>query len=93
MLGCFILVNREGSAIAAPDIKYITTMDDVSAAPNLTNYNTLAQIIFYPLPHFNEEPFTEADTKVIATYQNRIDLALINNSQAIISAGENYQIV
>lgn len=82
-----------GSAIAAPSIDYITTMDDVSAAPDLTDYSALAQTDFYTLPHFGEEPFAEADEKIIAAYQNRINLVPINNTQAIISDGENHQIV
>lgn len=82
-----------GSAIAAPSIDYITTMDDVSAAPDLTDYNALAQTGFYTLPHFGEEPFAEADEKIIAKYQDKINLVPINNSQAIISDGKNYRIV
>lgn len=79
--------------IMAPNIEYNSLMDDTSVAPDLTDYSALAQTDFYTLPHFEEEPFVEADEKVIATYQNQINLVPINNSQAIISDGETYQIV
>ena len=82
-----------GSVIAAPDIEYINAMDDVSAAPNLTDYSALAQTSFYTLPHFNEEPFAANDEKIIAAYKDKIALVPINNSQAIVSDGENYQVV
>lgn len=82
-----------GAIIMAPNIEYNSLMDDTSVAPDLTDYSALAQTDFYTLPHFEEEPFVEADEKVIATYQNQINLVPINNSQAIISDGETYQIV
>lgn len=82
-----------GAIIMAPNIEYNSLMDDTSVAPALTDYSALAQTDFYTLPHFEEEPFVEADEKVIATYQNQINLVPINNSQAIISDGKTYQIV
>lgn len=82
-----------GAIIMAPNIEYNSLMDDTSVAPDLTDYSALAQTDFYTLPHFEEEPFVEADEKIIATYQNQINLVPINNSQAIISDGETYQIV
>lgn len=82
-----------GAIIMAPNIEYNSLMDDTSVAPDLTDYSALAQTDFYTLPHFEEEPFVEADEKVIATYQNQINLVPINNSQAIISDGETYRIV
>lgn len=91
--GTTYIGESAGSVIMAPNIEYIKLMDDTSAAPDLADYSALAQTNFYTLPHLNEEPFAEADEKIIAKYQDKINLVPINNSQAIISNGENYQIV
>lgn len=81
-----------GSVILAKNIKYIEKMDDSSKAKNLTDYNALNIIDFYPLPHHTNEPFKELVENIITEYQSKLDLVTISNTQVILVKGNDITI-
>ncbi len=72
-----------GSVILSPNIDFITQMDDKSKAPELNNYNGLAMVDFYTLPHHTNPPFKEMAENIITDYHHKINLVPISNSQVI----------
>lgn len=91
--GCPYIGESAGGIILAPSIAYVETMDDVTQAPELTTFDGLNVIDFYPLPHQGEEPFKEVVETIYRNYQARLPLLPINNQQAIIVEGADRVIV
>ncbi|MGL5126693.1 MAG: Type 1 glutamine amidotransferase-like domain-containing protein [Aeromonas popoffii] len=82
--GKLYIGESAGSIVLAPDIDYIKTMDDISAAPELISLSSLALISFYPLPHHTNFPFKETVERIIATMSDKITLCPFSNTQVII---------
>jgi len=76
--------SSAGSIVLAPDIDYIQLMDDINKAPQLSDTQGLNLIDFYPLPHFNNEPFIEIAHQIYTNYFSQLSLKPIDNDQFII---------
>ena len=72
-----------GTVILAPNIAYIEKMDDVRLAPLLNDYTALSILDFYPLPHYDNEPFKAAATEILQQYQYEYPLVTLSNDQFI----------
>lgn len=82
-----------GSMILARDLDYVTAMDDVAAAPELTSLNALGVVDFYPLPHHTNFPFKKVVEKIIGQYAEKIPLHPISNAQAIQVDGDQVVVI
>lgn len=82
--GTVYIGESAGSIITAPNIAYVSAMDDCTAAPGLSDTTALGLVDFYPLPHHTNEPFKEAAEQIIAQYADTLKLIPITNDQAII---------
>lgn len=91
--GKLFIGESAGSILLAPNIEYTRHMDDTSAAPHLANYSGLNSIDFYPLPHVKDFTQKKAVKKIRAEYESTLPLVPINNSQVILVAGTEMQIV
>ncbi len=91
--GKLYIGESAGSVILAPGIEYVQAMDDSRAAPELSNFESLAVLDFYPLPHYKNFPFQKSVEKVIRDYGDALLLVPINNKQAILVDDEKYQVI
>ncbi len=81
-----------GSIVLAHNIEYVESMDNPMVAPNLGSFTSLGLIDFYPLPHYTNFPFEESVESIISTYEGKLDLCPISNTQAIIVNGSEYEV-
>ncbi|MGL4987083.1 MAG: Type 1 glutamine amidotransferase-like domain-containing protein [Treponemataceae bacterium] len=77
-----------GSIIVSKNIDYFASVDDTDKAPELKNYAGLGIVDFYPLPHYESEPFTKAIEDIYQKYQGKIPLIPISNTQVIEVIGD-----
>lgn len=73
-----------GSIVISNKIEYVQDMDDAAAAPNLGSFYSLGLVDFYPVPHYTNFPFIESVEGIISSYEGKLDLLPISNSQAIV---------
>ncbi|WP_010252853.1 Type 1 glutamine amidotransferase-like domain-containing protein [Myroides injenensis] len=90
--GKIYIGTSAGSVIMAPDITYLKMMDDVSKAPDLSVYIGFDLINFYPLVHYDSEPFVEVADEIFNTYAGELDLIPITNGQAILVKGDEVEL-
>lgn len=81
-----------GAIIAAPSVEYASVMDDAG------DYGAAAQtgldlVKFYPVPHYGEEPFVQSAAKILKIYGGKLNLAPINNAEAIAVHGDKFEIL
>ncbi len=72
-----------GSVLLSENIEYIKKMDNPQNAPNLKNYKSLNIIDFYPVPHFENQPFKNLVEQVISEYGESLPLIAFDNKQAL----------
>lgn len=82
-----------GSIILSKNIEYFEVVDDKTKAPELKDYSGLDIIDFYPLPHYESEPFTEIIEEVFNTYKEQIRIIPISNTQVIEVNGTGIQVI
>lgn len=82
-----------GSLIMAPNIEFVKHMDDVEAAPELTSFDALHVVDFYPVPHHTNEPFVQATEDIIKTYGEVLQLQPISNNEVIVVKGDKVKIL
>lgn len=92
-LGKIYIGESAGSIVLAPNIEYVSIMDNPTLAEDLINYNGLNIVDFYPLPHNKEFPFKKATEKIRSKYGTKLKLKPINNSQAILVQGNAINIM
>ena len=68
-------------------------MDDKRKADQLSDYNALAIVDFFTLPHYSNEPFKQVAAKILNEYKDQIDLIPISNTQAIEVTNKDIKIV
>jgi len=88
-LGKTYIGESAGSMVLSPSVEYVKEMDDFSAAKELSSYEALSVIDFYPLPHYTNEPFQEVTEKIISMYTGKIHLRPFSNTQAIRIKGDD----
>lgn len=90
--GKLFIGESAGSIIAAPNIEYSKIMDNPKKAKQLTSYDSLNLVDFYPVPHYSNEPFIEYANKIIKEYGKVLELSPISNSEVILVDGNHVQI-
>ncbi|MDR2914446.1 MAG: Type 1 glutamine amidotransferase-like domain-containing protein [Tannerella sp.] len=90
--GKLYIGESAGSMIVSPDIEYVKDMDDCKAATGLDTFSALGVIDFYPLPHYQNFPFTKAIDKIISKYASELKLYPISNNQMIWVKGPDVKI-
>lgn len=91
--GKLYIGESAGSVILAPNIGYVQGLDDARAAPELTGFESLAVLDFYPLPHYRNFPFRKAVDKAIRDYGATLPLLPFSNDQAILVDDESYRVI
>lgn len=81
-----------GSIILSPNIEYVKDMDNSMEALELTSYDSLHAIEFYPLPHYTNFPFKKIVEKTIKQYTSELALVPISNSQVILVNGDEVEV-
>ena len=81
-----------GSIVLACNIEYVKDMDDFTAAPNIGTFSSLGMIDFYPVPHHTNFPFKESVESIISSYEGKIELCPISNTQAIAVRGDKFEV-
>lgn len=91
--GKLYIGESAGAMITSKSIEYVNEMDPIRKAPELKDFDGLNLVDFCTVPHYKNEPFVEATYNMIKNYGDKLKLAIINNSQAIIVEGEKFEIV
>jgi len=91
--GKLYIGESAGSVILAPNIEYVSALDDTRAAPELSDYESLSVLDFCPLPHYKNFPFRKAVKKAIRDYGHTLRLLPFSNNQVILFEGEKYRVV
>ena len=81
--GKLYIGESAGSIIASPDIEYVKALDSIKKAPELSSFEGLGLVDFYPVPHHTNAPFKKAVEKIINTYGSNLPLSPISNKEAI----------
>ncbi|MGE7825840.1 Type 1 glutamine amidotransferase-like domain-containing protein [Paenibacillus sp. NPDC093718] len=81
--GKLYIGESAGSIITSPNIEYVKFMDDIGKATTLKSFEGLNFINVYPVPHYNNEPFKDAATDLMAHYDSKLNLVPISNTQVI----------
>ena len=90
--GLFYIGESAGAIIMSENIEYNQIMDDKSIASELDDYMGVNVFDHYVVPHLGEYPFEETAQKTLDTYQDKISLVAINNSEAILVNDSGYTI-
>ena len=72
-----------GAIITSKNIEYVSKMDSIKKAPELTNYDALGLVEFYPVPHYESSPFKKVAQNIITSYSSKIELMPFTNKEAI----------
>lgn len=86
--GKLYIGESAGSIILAPNIEYAGLMDDAGATPELTSFDALGIIDFYPVPHHTNMPFKKAVENIIEQYGDQLHLYPISNAEVILVDGD-----
>ena len=82
--GKIYIGESAGAMIVAPNIEFAKAMDSTKKVPELTDFDGLGIVGFYPVPHHTNAPFKNAVEKIIANYGESLSLKPISNKQAIL---------
>ncbi|MBN6065140.1 Type 1 glutamine amidotransferase-like domain-containing protein [Aggregatibacter actinomycetemcomitans] len=88
--GMIYIGESAGAIIATQDIEYNQIMDNKNVATDLNDYSALNLVNFAIVPHYGEFPFEESSIETVQTYQSKLKLLPITNSQAIIVNEDDY---
>ena len=86
--GKLYIGESAGSIILAPNIEYAGLMDDPEVTPELTSFDALGIIDFYPVPHHTNMPFKKAVENIIEQYGDQLHLYPISNAEVILVDGD-----
>lgn len=91
--GMIYVGESAGTLITCPDIFYADDVDNKALAPELKSTKGLDIIPFYPLPHYQNEPFTEIVEKTLIKYDCKLKLFPFSNNEVIVVDGEEMDII
>ena len=91
--GKLYIGESAGAILVAPNIEYARDTDNSLVAPNLRAFDALDVIDFYPVPHLEDESLIEGVEKIIAKYDEKLQLVPFSNSQAVLVMGKEKQVV
>ncbi len=90
--GKLYIGESAGAIVASANIEYAKGMDNMKKAPDLTNFDALGLVDFYPVPHYESSPFQKAAQKIIDNYSSKLNLIPISNQEAILVHNSNMRI-
>jgi len=90
--GKLYIGESAGSVLLSPDISYVRRLDAVTAAPELTSFESIHAISFSPLPHHTNFPFKKVVEKILKEECEKNTLVPFRNDQVIFSNGNTYEI-
>ncbi|MEG2053737.1 MAG: Type 1 glutamine amidotransferase-like domain-containing protein [Oscillospiraceae bacterium] len=90
--GKLYIGESAGAMVASKNVEYAKAMDSVKKAPNLTEYDALGLVDFYPVPHCDSSPFKKVVKKIIENYSSTLNLTPIGNHDAILVVDNNVEI-
>ena len=64
-----------------------------SAGAMIAAQTGLDLVKFYPVPHYGEEPFVQSAAEILKIYGGKLNLAPINNAEAIAVRGDKFEIL
>lgn len=91
--GKLYIGESAGTIITSPDIAYIAAMDSREKAPLLETTTGLNLVDFYPLPHYQNEPFIAEAQQIIDAYDDKLPLKPISNNQVISIYGDLVSVI
>lgn len=92
-LGKLYIGESAGAILSAPNIAYISDMDDPGKAQDLQTYDAMNIIDFYPLPHVGDFTQKKNVEKITQKYEKTLPLVPITNSQVIVVTGTERRII
>lgn len=90
--GKLYIGESAGAMIVSKNIGYAKAMDSVKKAPNLTEYDALSLVDFYPVPHYESSPFKKIVQNILDTHSSELNLTPISNHDAILVLDDNVKI-
>lgn len=90
--GKLYIGESAGTVVTSPNIEYIELIDDREKALELESFEGLNLINFYPVPHYNSEPFKKLVDDLIAHHDLKLNLVPITNSEFIVLNQNNVDI-
>lgn len=93
LTGKFYIGESAGAMITAPNIEYVSLMDDPNEWKELTDFEALNVVDFSTVPHLWCFPFAKATKEIISRYEESLTLKEISNTQALRVDGEGIKIL
>lgn len=83
-----------GAVLLAATIEPAAPIDDPQDATELTSYDGLGLIDFFPLPHVGKEKYKPLFDKLIEDYKDTVKIVQYTDEQAIVTMdGSDYEIM
>lgn len=83
LTGKLYIGESAGAMITAPNIEYVSLMDDPEKGKELTGFEGLNIVDFSTVPHLWCFPFEKATKEIISRYGESLTLKAISNTQAL----------
>lgn len=93
LTGKLYIGESAGAMITAPNIEYVSLMDDPEKGKELTDFEALNVVNFSTVPHLWCFPFAKATKEIISRYEESLTLKAISNTQALRVDGEGVKIL
>ena len=93
LTGKLYIGESAGAMITAPNIEYVSLMDDPEKGKELTGFEGLNIVDFSTVPHLWCFPFAKATKEIISRYEEYLTLKTISNTQALRVDGEGIKIL
>ena len=93
LTGKLYIGESAGAMITAPNIEYVSLMDDPNEGKELTDFEALNVVDFSTVPHLWCFPFAKATKEIISRYEESLTLKAISNTQALRVDGEGVKIL
>ncbi|MBG9910411.1 peptidase S51 [Bacillus xiamenensis] len=90
--GKLYIGESAGSIIMAPNIEYISLMDDQEKAPELLSFEGFNDMSSYPVPHMHHAYLGEAAQQIIKKYQETLSLFPLTDEQVLLITGEQAEV-
>ena len=87
--GKIYIGESAGAIITAPNIEYISSMDSIKKAPNLSSY----EADFYIVPHYLNSPFKKITSNIVKQYSTKLTLQPVSNNEVILVKGDIVTII
>lgn len=91
--GKIYIGESAGAIITAPNIEYVSSMDSIKKAPNLSSYEALKIVDFYIVPHYLNSPFKKITSNIVEKYSTILTLQPISNNEVILVKGGEVSII